>query len=210
MRIMNAANPVSYPGSHGSTFSKCIRLLLVGAMMLSTTYCATTEVVTTNSKPALSLAEPVPDALRLDVMILPFDPNLKALEQSQDDIPVSEEVRKAESRYLAYHLKETLEQTGNWGVVRVIPTPSSYQPLIVQGTILASDGENLAFASKRAMRLAAFGCARTIPTPPANTRISQCAKTPFRTCTIKLLMISSKRISLETHRPLPTSNAWHN
>jgi hypothetical protein len=77
-------------------------------------------------------------------MILPFDPNLKALDQSQDDIPVSEEVRKAESRYLAYHLKETLEQTGNWGVVRVIPTPSSYQPLIVQGTILASDGENLA------------------------------------------------------------------
>ena len=113
-------------------------------MMLSTTYCATTEVVTTNSKPALSLAEPVPDALRLDVMILPFDPNLKALQQNQDDIPVSEEVRKAESRYLAYHLKETLEQTGNWGVVRVIPAPSSYQPLLVQGTILASDGENLA------------------------------------------------------------------
>ena len=144
MTIMNSANPVSLPGIYGATSSKCIKLLFITAMMLSTTYCATTEVVTTNSKPALSLVEPVPDALRLDVMILPFDPNLKALEQSQDDIPVSEEVRKAESRYLAYHLKETLEQTGNWGVVRVIPTPSSYQPLLVQGTILASDGENLA------------------------------------------------------------------
>lgn len=120
------------------------RLVLITSIALSTTYCATTEVVTTNSKPALSLAEPVPDELRLDVMILPFDPNLGELEQSQDDIPISAEVRQAESRYLAYHLKETLEQTGNWGVVRVIPAPSSYQPLVIRGKILASDGENLA------------------------------------------------------------------
>ena len=115
---------------------------LLGLMALLTS-CATTEIVTTTSEPAMVAQVPIEDALRLDVMILPFDPNLERIETVDSDIPVSAEVRRAESRYQAYHLKETLEQTGNWGVVRVIPSPSNFQPLLVQAKILASDGENL-------------------------------------------------------------------
>ena len=115
---------------------------LLGLMALLTS-CATTEIVTTTSEPAMVAQVPIEDALRLDVMILPFDPNLERIEAIESDIPVSAEVRRAESRYQAYHLKETLEQTGNWGVVRVIPSPSNFQPLLVQAKILASDGENL-------------------------------------------------------------------
>ncbi|NDG93390.1 MAG: hypothetical protein EBY55_09675 [Gammaproteobacteria bacterium] len=115
---------------------------LLGLMALLTS-CATTEIVTTTSEPAMVAQVPIEDALRLDVMILPFDPNLERIEAVESDIPVSAEVRRAESRYQAYHLKETLEQTGNWGVVRVIPSPSNFQPLLVQAKILASDGENL-------------------------------------------------------------------
>jgi len=116
--------------------------LLLGLMALLTS-CATTEIVTTTSEPAMVAQVPIEDALRLDVMILPFDPNLERIEAVESDIPISAEVRRAESRYQAYHLKETLEQTGNWGVVRVIPSPSNFQPLLVQAKILASDGENL-------------------------------------------------------------------
>ena len=115
---------------------------LLGLMALLTS-CATTEIVTTTSEPAMVAQVPIEDALRLDVMILPFDPNLERIETVDSDIPISAEVRRAESRYQAYHLKETLEQTGNWGVVRVIPSPSNFQPLLVQAKILASDGENL-------------------------------------------------------------------
>ncbi len=115
---------------------------LLGLMALLTS-CATTEIVTTTSEPAMVAQVPIEDALRLDVMILPFDPNLERIEAVESDIPVSAEVRQAESRYQAYHLKETLEQTGNWGVVRVIPSPTNFQPLLVQAKILASDGENL-------------------------------------------------------------------
>ena len=115
---------------------------LLGLMALLTS-CATTEIVTTTSEPAMVAQVPIEDALRLDVMILPFDPNLERIETVDSDIPVSAEVRRAESRYQAYHLKETLEQTGNWGVVRVIPSPTNFQPLLVQAKILASDGENL-------------------------------------------------------------------
>ena len=115
---------------------------LLGLMSLLTS-CATTEIVTTTSEPAMVAQVPIEDALRLDVMILPFDPNLERIETVNSDIPISAEVRRAESRYQAYHLKETLEQTGNWGVVRVIPSPTNFQPLLVQAKILASDGENL-------------------------------------------------------------------
>ena len=115
---------------------------LLGLMALLTS-CATTEIVTTTSEPAMVAQVPIEDALRLDVMILPFDPNLERIETVDSAIPISAEVRRAESRYQAYHLKETLEQTGNWGVVRVIPSPSNFQPLLVQAKILASDGENL-------------------------------------------------------------------
>jgi len=115
---------------------------LLGLMALLTS-CATTEIVTTTSEPAMVAQVPIEDALRLDVMILPFDPNLERIETVDSDIPISAEVRRAESRYQAYHLKETLEQTGNWGVVRVIPSPTNFQPLLVQAKILASDGENL-------------------------------------------------------------------
>ncbi len=115
---------------------------LLGLMALLTS-CANTEIVTTTSEPAMVAQVPIEDALRLDVMILPFDPNLERIETVDSDIPISAEVRRAESRYQAYHLKETLEQTGNWGVVRVIPSPTNFQPLLVQAKILASDGENL-------------------------------------------------------------------
>jgi len=116
--------------------------LLLGSLTLLTS-CATTEVVTTASQPVMIAETPIDDELRLDVMILPFDPSLERIETAEGDIPISAEVRRAESRYQAYHLKETLEQTGNWGVVRVIPSPASFQPLLVEAKILDSDGENL-------------------------------------------------------------------
>ena len=124
--------------------SQSMRLswLLLGSLTLLTS-CATTEVVTTASQPVMIAETPIDDELRLDVMILPFDPSLERIETADGDIPISAEVRRAESRYQAYHLKETLEQTGNWGVVRVIPSPTNFQPLLVQAKILASDGENL-------------------------------------------------------------------
>ena len=111
---------------------------------------------------------PIEDALRLDVMILPFDPNLERIETVDSDIPISAEVRRAESRYQAYHLKETLEQTGNWGVVRVIPSPTNFQPLLVQAKILASDGENLRLFVKQPTRPVQFGSTKNIRIQRAN------------------------------------------
>ncbi len=59
-------------------------------------------------------------------------------------------VRKAESRFLPYLLRQTLnrqsEQLGSrspWGVIRVLPAPHVLAHLQVEGEILQSDGERL-------------------------------------------------------------------
>ena len=44
-------------------------------------------------EPAMVAQVPIEDALRLDVMILPFDPNLERIETVDSDIPISAEVR---------------------------------------------------------------------------------------------------------------------
>ena len=53
------------------------------------------------------------------------------------------DVRRAESRYIAYHLKNTLENTGNWGAVRVLPNSTESSHIEISGKILSSDGEML-------------------------------------------------------------------
>jgi len=111
--------------------------------------CSTTEVITANSTPAVQILESIPDNLLLDIAIQPFDPNIASANSGADgQLSVSADVRRAESRYIASHLKDTLEQTGNWGTVRVIPKPSKASQLNLTGKILSSDGEILKVAIK--------------------------------------------------------------
>ncbi len=108
------------------------------------TSCTSTEIVTANSAPPVQLVSSINDSDRLDILVLPFDPNLDTLaEANQGDIPISADVRRAESRYIAFHLKDTLEQTGNWGIVRVVPSAADHHAVTVTGTIIESDGEQL-------------------------------------------------------------------
>ena len=111
--------------------------------MLFTQACTSTEIVTANSTPAIQSAEQVPYELLLDIGILPLDPNLEEINEDDSKSMVIPDVRKAESRFIAYQLKDTLELTGNWGAVRVIPEPSEAVDLQLHGEILVSDGEQL-------------------------------------------------------------------
>src|SRR5262245_21761773 len=66
----------------------------------------------------------VPDERLLDVSIGVFDP---AVDEGDTDKlaakGLSADLRKAEGRFVAFHLKKTLEGTGNWGAVRMLPGP---------------------------------------------------------------------------------------
>lgn len=124
-------------------------LVPVFACLVTLSGCSSTQVITANSAPAVQVQESIPDALLLDIAIQPFDPNIPSPDSGSDNqLTVSADVRRAESRFIASHLKDTLEQTGNWGTVRVIPKPSKASQLNLTGKILVSDGEILKVAIK--------------------------------------------------------------
>ena len=52
------------------------------------------------------------------------------------------EIREAEARFAPIHLKHTLQRTGYWGAVRVVPDDDIGAELLVRGEIIFSDGES--------------------------------------------------------------------
>ena len=83
-----------------------------------------------------------PEDQLLDVWIELFNPG--KLPQKKSAISgLSMDIREAEARYLPELLRESMEKTGYWGAVRVVPQGTEGSEVLVSGTILASDGEAL-------------------------------------------------------------------
>ncbi|MFQ5660399.1 MAG: hypothetical protein ACE5GZ_08220 [Gammaproteobacteria bacterium] len=117
---------------------QAIPLLLLGLVV---TACSTTTIKTTDQTPAIQEPEQIPEDQLLDVGVGIFNPGVDAI--SKEEEGVFPQVREAEARYMPFKLTETLQKTGNWGVVRVIPDRQSEMDLWVDGEILKSDGETL-------------------------------------------------------------------
>jgi hypothetical protein len=102
--------------------------------------CSVNEVVTAEES-TLVVAEASPDeSMLLDVGVVEFRSGLDD-DNDPDQTGVFGEIRDAEVRYLAYHLKTTLQGTGHWGAVRVIPSPNAFTDITISGEISKSDGE---------------------------------------------------------------------
>ena len=104
--------------------------------------CTTTTVKTVNFDSAESATKIAEDEL-LDVGIAIFEPNIPDEWEEQEAENILPDVRRAEARYLPQVLKATLEESGNWGAVRVLPRASAAVELAVEGSLLESDGEQL-------------------------------------------------------------------
>ena len=84
----------------------------------------------------------IPESQLLDVRIEIFDPG--ELPSSKNaSRGISEEIREAESHYMAIQLRNAMQQSGHWGAVRVVPAEASGDEVRVTGRILKSDGEEL-------------------------------------------------------------------
>lgn len=103
--------------------------------------CNTTTVKTTSYERVSTNAEPIPEALLLDVGVGIFNPGVDAISDEEDGVFPA--IRAAEARFMPVKLVETLQRSGNWGVVRVIPDRVSEMDVWVDAEILKSDGENL-------------------------------------------------------------------
>ena len=78
----------------------------------------------------------------LNVSIKVFDPGELPADREEAQ-GLSKEIRAAEARFVPIHLKYTLQRTGYWGAVRVVPDDDVGTDLLIQGTVVYSDGESL-------------------------------------------------------------------
>ena len=92
---------------------------------------------------ALQRAETdIAQAALLNVGILVFDPGLpeNVTDQELQERLIFPEIRRAEARFMPYHLKSTLEATGYWGAVSILPEFSPVADIVISGRIEQSDG----------------------------------------------------------------------
>jgi len=132
-----------HPDAWHVTLARALRLapaaLLLGGCMVSETrpQPKLTAVQATREIPADQL---------LDVGVRLFDPGVpKEVEEHPEKGEkqrINPDIRKAEARYLPTLLRATLEGTGEWGAVRVVP-PKTLMDVDVDGTIVESSGYSL-------------------------------------------------------------------
>jgi len=114
--------------------------LLLTALCLAISGCAVNEVITAEETELIVAEAPPDESLLLDIGIVEFVGGVAA-DNDPLESGVYEEIRSAEVRYLPYHLKTTLQGTGHWGAVRVIPSRDAFTDIIISGDIEKSDGE---------------------------------------------------------------------
>lgn len=112
--------------------------LIVLALFVSG--CETHTVKSTTYTPIVQASQNVPEDLLLDVGVSVFDPGIDEIRRGEEET-TNHEIRVAESRYAPYLLSETLQRSGNWGIVRLMPNDESPMDVYINGTILQSNGE---------------------------------------------------------------------
>ena len=129
----------------GSVFNRRTR----HAALLAAVYvCAAPGCVVQDQRPmapivAQRATAEIPQDELLDVGIHVFDPNIPEDEKEQEKERVFPDVRKAESRYMPVMLRDTLEGTGHWGQVRVLPAEGASSDVDIEGRIIESTGRAL-------------------------------------------------------------------
>ena len=128
------------------------RLTLLGGMFAGALLAAGC-VKETRPVPVLQATQAtaeVPAEQLLDVGVHILDPGIPP--EVEDDPALMDkkriypEIRRAEARYMAMQLRDTLEDTGHWGTARVVPTTVNSFDLTVDGRILESNGAYLKLA----------------------------------------------------------------
>jgi hypothetical protein len=116
----------------------------LAALTLALSGCVTSETKPVPKVVAKQATVHIPEAELLDVGIRVFDPGIpKNIEDDDEALAkkrIYPDLRKAEARYIPTLLRETMETTGQWGAVRVIPASADFVDVIVTGKLVDSNG----------------------------------------------------------------------
>ena len=120
-----------------------LRLLPVITVCFLLGGCVSQTIKSTSVPNIETPSSVVPEALLIDVSVVVFDPGLDNYDEDEQVYP---EIRNAEARFMPMVLSESIQNSGAWGAVRVVPDGTQITDLIVRGEILNSDGEKLQLA----------------------------------------------------------------
>jgi hypothetical protein len=122
--------------------------LCCAALAASTAACVVHETRPLPKINATQADHEIPADELLDVAVREFDtgipPELAKDEQALNKKRIYPDIRRAESRYVATMLRGTLEGSGQWGAVRVVPEGVQFVDVHVSGKITESTGAKLA------------------------------------------------------------------
>jgi hypothetical protein len=110
--------------------------------MLVFTGCATHGAHKVNPTAIEAAKAEIPENQLIDVGILVFESEELTPEKAKKE-GTNTNIRKAESHFIPYHLKNTLQQSGHWGAIQVVPAETNSVDLLVKGKIIESNGETL-------------------------------------------------------------------
>ena len=113
-------------------------ILFIVNVFLLLAGCNPTTIRSTQTSPILITDAATPEELLLDVGINIFDPNIT--DNTREEVSGYTKILEAEANYMPFKLMETIQSSGNWGVVRVIPNKQSEMDIWVDGKIIKSDG----------------------------------------------------------------------
>ena len=120
------------------------RWATAAALMVSTSGCAASQARIKDPVEAIQASAEIPEEQLLDIGVQIFDPGIDESQYATlTEKGIFPEVRKSELRFMPFVLKETMESTGQWGAVRVIPSEAATLDVVVRGEILKSNGKDL-------------------------------------------------------------------
>jgi len=125
-----------------STTAFWLKLFVPLCLGLALGACSTQTVKSTTVTPMVVDTAHIPEDELLDISIAILDPGLDDIPAKREELTFAD-VRIAETQFVAWHLAQTLQRNGNWGIVRVNPNDLSSSDVAVQGTIIQSDGETM-------------------------------------------------------------------
>ena len=127
--------------------NRSIALVLAAAALVSTALgtagCVTHETRPQTQVKAIQASQEIPQDQLLDVAVHLFDENVPKEEKKLEQEHIFPEVRRAEARYFPMQIRNTLEGTGHWGQVRVVPADAAALDVQIAGKIVESNGQFL-------------------------------------------------------------------
>jgi hypothetical protein len=128
--------------------SSLSKISLLGAVLLTVlSGCVVKDTRPLPKMQAVQASAQIPETELLDLAIRHFETGIPEKwvddEEALEKRRIYPDVRSAEARLLPMRLRATLESTGQWGAVRVVPESVQFVDVLVSGRILESSGAEL-------------------------------------------------------------------